>query len=96
MLTRKTKAEKTALDEQIEDLHAQLQTEVPGTDEFDHRLAALEKLYKIKSAQPDNRVTADTKAVIAGNLAGILLILNFERVNVVTTKALGFVLKSRL
>lgn len=95
MLTRKNKAEKTALEEQIEDLHDQMSKLTPGSDEFSTRLAVLEKLYKIQSAQPDDRVSADTKMVVAGNLAGILLILNFERLGVVTSKALGFVLKSR-
>jgi hypothetical protein len=32
---------------------------------------------------------------VIGNLTGILLILNYERAHVVTSKAIGFVLKPR-
>lgn len=42
------------------------------------------------------RISPDTIAVVAGNLAGILLILNFEKLGNVTSKALGFVLKGRV
>lgn len=36
----------------------------------------------------------ETVAIIAANLLGIVLILNHERLNVVTTKAMSFVKKS--
>ncbi len=38
-------------------------------------------------------LSMETWAVIAANLAGIVLILGYERVNIVTSKALGFVSK---
>ena len=41
------------------------------------------------------RVSPDTMAIVAGNLLGIALIVGHERMNVVTSKALGFVLKSK-
>lgn len=40
--------------------------------------------------------TPDTLLVVGGNLMGILLILNFERLDIVRSKALGFVLKGRV
>jgi hypothetical protein len=41
-------------------------------------------------------VSPDTIAVVAGNLLGIILILGYEKADVITTKALGFVLKGRV
>lgn len=41
-------------------------------------------------------VSADTKLVVAGNLIGIALILGYERGHVITTKAIGFVLRGRV
>lgn len=42
------------------------------------------------------KFTPDTLLIVGGNLAGILLILNFERLDIVRSKALGFVLKGRV
>jgi hypothetical protein len=33
-------------------------------------------------------------ALVAGNLAGIMLIVSYERVNVLTSKALSFLIKA--
>lgn len=43
----------------------------------------------------DRRISADTLALIAANLGGIVLILGYERVNVIASKAIGFVMRSR-
>jgi hypothetical protein len=37
------------------------------------------------------RVSPDTLALIAANLSGIIVIIGYERVNVIASKALGFV-----
>ena len=46
--------------------------------------------------KPSWKFTPDTLLVVGGNLMGILLILNFERLDIVRSKALGFVLKGRV
>lgn len=40
-------------------------------------------------------VSPDTILLVAANLLGILAVLQHERVNVVTSKALGFIVKPR-
>jgi hypothetical protein len=53
-------------------------------------------LAEAKAMEPKPKsVSPDTKALVMANLAGIILILGFERANVVTSKALGFILKTR-
>lgn len=48
------------------------------------------ELKKAEAEKPD-RVSKDTLAIIGANIAGIVLILGHERLNVITSKALGFV-----
>ena len=42
------------------------------------------------------KISPDTLLVVLGNLAGILLILKFEKLDVIATKAIGFVLIGRV
>lgn len=42
------------------------------------------------------KFTPDTLLVVGGNLLGIALILNFERFDIVRSKALSFVLKGKV
>ena len=42
------------------------------------------------------KVSLDTLLMIAGNLAGILLVLNFEKLDIVRSKAFGMVMKTKL
>ena len=42
------------------------------------------------------KISPDTLLIVGGNLLGILLILNFEKADIVTSKALNFVLKGRV
>jgi len=44
----------------------------------------------------DWKISPDTLLIVGGNLLGILLILNFEKMDIVTTKALQFVMKGRV
>lgn len=66
-----------------------------GTPEYAEKVDQVTKLYKLKEMDSSKHVSADTKAIVIGNLAGIALILAYERAHVVTSKALGFVMKSR-
>lgn len=57
-------------------------------------LRGAETELKKKEVEDRKRVSPDTVALIAANLAGILLIIGHERINVVTSKALGFVTRA--
>ena len=46
--------------------------------------------------KPSWTLTPDTLLIAATNLAGIVLILNFEKFDIVRSKAIGFVLKGRV
>lgn len=84
------------LEEVIDAVQARLLTVDPDTEEFSTIVKQLSKLHKIRSLKKSEGVKLETLLPVVGNLAGILLILNFERAHVVTSKALSFVLKSRM
>ena len=61
----------------------------------DYNLKEAEILMKQADLERRGKISPDTVIMIAGNLAGILLILNFEKVGVVTSKAMGLLIKLR-
>ena len=61
----------------------------------DYTLKEAELLIKQADLERRGKISPDTVIMIAGNLAGILLILNFEKVGVVTSKAMGLLIKLR-
>lgn len=67
----------------------------PGTSEYKELVNQLSDLHALKVNNTKTRVSNDTLATIAANIAGIILILNFERTQIVTTKAMAFVQKLR-
>lgn len=61
------------------------------TNEVQSELTELEIENKKREMKIPFGIKPETLALIAANLAGIALILGHERLNVVTTKAIGFV-----
>lgn len=98
MLIKKTQAKPSALEDAIDNLLSEMKSTDPISDEYGKLVERLDKLHKMKVAEKDNRkrVSADTIVTVGANLAGIVLILGFERAHIVTSKALGFVLKSKV
>lgn len=43
-----------------------------------------------------SKISWDTILVVMGNLAGILLVLNFERLDIIRSKAFGMIVKGKL
>jgi hypothetical protein len=98
VLMKKTQTEPSALEDAIDNLLSEMKSTDPISDEYGKLVERLDKLHKMKVAEKDNRkrVSADTIVTVGANLAGIVLILGFERAHIVTSKALGFVLKSKV
>lgn len=96
MFLAKPNPELEGLTEVIDAVQTELLQTAPTDDEFPKMVEQLDKLYKIKSNAGPDRVSKDALLAVVGNIVGIAAILNFERVGVVTSKALGFVIKSRV
>lgn len=84
----------------LQDVIDHVQTLMMSTDsdspELSELTETLEKLYKMQSSKKTHQVSPDALLAVAGNLLGIGLILNHERLHVVTSKALGFVMKTKV
>lgn len=81
------------LEKEIAALLSDMTEQDRSTREYAHMADQLVKLYSLREKK--KRVSPDTWAVVGGNLLGILAIVGHERANVITSKALSFVLKSR-
>ena len=90
---RRNKSEE--LDEVIDDVYMRMRVVGPDSEEYKELLSHLERLTKLKPQTGLRRVSPDTMAVVAGNLAGIVIIVAYEHKHVVTSKALGFILKTK-
>ena len=64
-----------------------------GSEEYREALDALVKLHKMKEDEKPKPVSKDTLVIVGANLLGILMIISHERVNVVTSKAIGVLLR---
>lgn len=67
-----------------------------GTEEYREALEALVKLHKMKEDEKPEPISKDTMLIVGANLLGIILIISHEHVNVVTSKAIGMLLRPRL
>lgn len=79
------------LDQVIDDTIAETKLYLPGTPEYQATVDTLVKLYELKAQNAPPRISPDMIASIAANLLGIGIIVGYERMNIVTTKALNFV-----
>lgn len=94
MILKKAEREPTPLDQAIDSVLIDMNSVNSDSKEYASMADQLVKLMKLKKdVAPSWRPSADTLALVVGNLAGILLILNFERAGVVASRAVGFVLK---
>jgi len=94
MFNRKPKPN-LAFDEAISALLARIAKEQYDPKETPAIVDQVTKLAKLRDASHPKRPSPDTLILVAGNILGIVLILQFERVNVITSRAIGFVLKLR-
>lgn len=88
------KSEPDGLDQIIDELQQFLLKIDPDSDKYTATVENLSKLHKLRG-EPSKPISRDAILTTAGSIVGILLILNFERLNVVTSKAISFVTKLR-
>lgn len=88
---------KSSLEQEIEDVLKIMSKLQPGCEEYTACAGNLERLYNcVKSNEKVNSINWNTVLLVGGNLAGIAMILGFEKVDIITSKALGFVMKGRV
>ena len=90
------KKELSPLDMEILEITRVLRRTSPDSEEYVIIAKSLEQLYKTKEGNKSWKISPDTVAIIAANLIGLVLILTFEKTDIITSKAIGFVMKTRL
>lgn len=95
--TRKNK-ESDPLEKEIKAIFDELENCQKNGEDYGLLLERLEKLYSIRNDKKCSDIRIDPNKLIGAvtNLAGILVILNYEKANVLTSKAVGFVIKGRV
>lgn len=87
--------EKSRLDQAIDAIFDEMSDLRSDEEDYATMVNQLTKLYALKEPESKKRVSPDTLAIVAGNLLGIILIVGHERANVVTSKAIQFVMKAK-
>lgn len=95
MFNLKPQNENSGLQEAIDEILREMARYSSSSDEYAKMADQLSKLYSLKEIDSKRRVSPDTLALVIANLTGIILIVGHERMNVVTSKALSFVMKLR-
>lgn len=84
------------LDEPIARVLDEMKEFGPETTEYEVLLNRLTVLTELQDKTHSLIPSPDTMAIAAANLLGILAILKFEQTNVVVSKALGMLLRTKL
>ena len=85
----------TYVDVEIARIIRALQTVEVESKEYGTLLGRLEKLQKIRQEENPDNFSSDGLLMAATNLIGIFAILQHENLNVITSKALSFVTRTR-
>lgn len=83
------------LDDALSEIYSEMKGFTADSDEYCKMTDQLLKLHSMKTVDRSHRISADTIATITANVAGIVLILHYERIHVLTSKALNFVIRAR-
>lgn len=85
------------LDVEIQSALEALESLDKTSEEYGTLIERISKLHKLKCEESPRMkpLSADGVLVVTANLLGILWITRFEREDVITTKALGFIMKPR-
>lgn len=87
--------EETKLEKEISYCHEQLRQWAPNTEEYAAVSRVLDTLYRALEKESRNRVSADTKLIVAANLGGTLLLVVLEQTGIIP-RALGNLIKPKV
>lgn len=79
----------------LEEALRDLRTHEPDSEEYATILDRVVKLHKLKEESKPSRVNPDTWVLAGTNLLGIIMILKHEQLNVITSKAMSFIIRPR-
>ena len=69
----------------------------PYSEDYVTAMKNLKVLHELQNElRSRNSISPETALTVGANLAGILLVLNFEKIGIVTSKAFGLVTKLKI
>jgi len=93
--TRKNK--RSSIDKEIENVLEVMGLLNADSVEYTKMANNLDTLMKARSYSKDQTtVSMDTVWTVGGSIIGILILIGYEQAHVITSKALGFVIKGRV
>lgn len=90
------KKDPSLLDKEIDRLTAQLKNQIVGSGEYVTILDTISKLNALKKDQESQHISKEKWLLAGTNLLGIVLVINHERVNVITTQAMSMVTRNKV
>lgn len=95
MILKKSKPEKSGLDEAIDEVLREMKGFTSDQDEYALMVAQLTKLHALKVNEKPDCLSKDTMAIVIGNLLAVGIIVGYERTNIISSKALTLLWKLR-
>ena len=92
----KRKQEKSIFDIETERVITEMGIMHPDEEDYTTAVKNLKTLQEAAAIKPDPPIKKEAVLAIVGNLAITMLILNFEKADVIATKALSFISKPRI
>lgn len=87
-------------EDKLEVLIEELSTEMSGKDGASEEYTKMvDNMVKLNEASVDKRklgVSKDTLLIVGGNLLGILIIMAYEKKDIISTQAMKFISKGRV
>ena len=81
------------LEEELVRVLAELPMHQAGSQEYAKLMNSVERIHSMMDVKSPSPVSRETLLTVGANILGILLIIKHEDVNVITSKALGFVIR---
>jgi len=88
-------SEDVNLEKAIDNLHLRMYAMDETSEDYEKLTRRLSELYALKQDYTPPRLSPDVIAQVLGNLAVALIVVKYERENVVTTKVMQFLMKLR-
>ena len=95
MFTFTPKSQKRTIDQEIERLLEQMETEEVGSENYNKCLNTVKTLTEARANKSPRDIDYNTLVMAGANILGILLVLNFERAGTITSKAFSFMIKGK-
>lgn len=90
------KDKRTLLEKEIDSVLRTMEHLSPGSEVYAKMADNLVKLYEAKATEKSRRVSPDTVLTVLGSAFGIVWITHHEKLNVISSKAMQFVLRGRV